>query len=84
LNPTPPPHRRRAQDAAIACGRVLRNVRSIVGDATPASGYRARFAWGAGPNRLPASNVELLVQFFRLDPRLFRDREVWESLRRLL
>jgi hypothetical protein len=30
-----------------------------VGDATPASGYQARFAWAAGLNRLPANNVEL-------------------------
>jgi hypothetical protein len=41
-------------------------------------GYLARFARGAGPDQLPTNEVQLLAQFFRVDPRLFGAREDWE------
>ena len=41
-------------------------------------GYLARFARGAGADRLPANEVQLLAQFLRVDPRLFGEREEWK------
>ncbi|WP_010218827.1 hypothetical protein [Sphingomonas sp. PAMC 26621] len=42
------------------------------------SGYLSQFARGAGPTRLPVDEQQLLAQYFRVDPRLFGEREDWE------
>ncbi|WP_242183038.1 peptidase S24 [Sphingomonas sp. CARO-RG-8B-R24-01] len=42
------------------------------------SGYLSRFARGAGPLRLAINEQQLLAQYFRVDPRLFGEREDWE------
>lgn len=41
-------------------------------------GYLSRFTRGAGPMRLPVGEQQLLAQYFRVDPRLFGEREDWE------
>ncbi|RYF12972.1 MAG: peptidase S24 [Oxalobacteraceae bacterium] len=39
------------------------------------SGYLSRFARGAGPERLPFEEQQLLAQYFRLGPPLFGKRK---------
>nr|WP_277923143.1 peptidase S24 [Sphingomonas sp. CARO-RG-8B-R24-01] len=41
-------------------------------------GYLSRFARGAGPARLPVDEQQLLARYFRVDPRMFGEREDWE------
>jgi hypothetical protein len=41
-------------------------------------GYLARYARGTGHDQLPANEVQLLAQFFRVDPLLFGERNGWE------
>lgn len=41
-------------------------------------GYLSRFARGAGQSRLPVAEQQLLARYFRVDPRLFGEREDWE------
>ena len=38
-------------------------------------GYLTGFVWGRGPDRLRSIEGQLLAQFFRVDPRLFGERE---------
>lgn len=42
------------------------------------SDYLARFVRGAVGDRLKPSEQELLAEFFRVDARLFGEREDWE------
>jgi hypothetical protein len=39
------------------------------------SDYLAKFVRGGGSERLKPSEQEMLVKFFRVDPRLFGDRD---------
>jgi hypothetical protein len=39
-------------------------------------GYLTGFVWGRGPERLRSIEGQMLAQFFRVDPRLFGERDV--------
>jgi hypothetical protein len=38
-------------------------------------GYLTGFVWGRGPEQLRSIECQMLAQFFRVDPRLFGERE---------